>query len=350
MNTVTSSNETSSFDVIYKFLLKNPSTSTLAVSPEILKNSELSFSDEEQTVLERMAIKLFENHDDQRLYDKLREKSDDLEDEEEWNNFLDTYRAFLSTDKKIKNFEKIYSEKTDTFYKNLAKFLKDTKGISTEQLKEERSKVQKKEDLEIYNKIKDKYVIHMLGKKEVKESLRSNYQVLVDKDKFEANLSQTVEDQAVGILFRNLKTSEKYDSLELDDNTKRSLKDHKISMAAENFLGEFLERYLKEKLEKYNWHWCCNSLVNAVDFIKENNDESFILLQVKNSSNTENSSSSKIRLNTTIKKWYRRKASNGQVCWDKFPDKDAISDLSEESFLKWISELDISVKEPESNS
>ncbi|RZG68435.1 SinI family restriction endonuclease [Acinetobacter bouvetii] len=348
MNTKASS--TASFDVIYKFLLKNPSTSTLPVSPEILKNSDLSFSEEEQEVLERMAIKIFENDADQRLYDKLKEKSDDLEDEEEWNSLLESYKkAFLSTPKKIKNFEKLYSEKKDNFYKNLAKFLKDSKGISSEKLKEERSKVKAKEDLEIYNKIRDNYVIHMLNKDAVKESLRSNYQAFVGKGKFEANLTQTVEDQAVGILFRNLKTSKKYESLELDDETKLSLRDHKISMAAENFLGEFLERYLNEKLQKYDWHWCCNSLVNAVDFIKEDED-SFILLQVKNSSNTENSSSSKVRLNTTIKKWYRRKASNGQVCWDQFPDKDVIQDLSEEGFLKWISELDISVKDPESNS
>ncbi|MDN5626128.1 MAG: SinI family restriction endonuclease, partial [Acinetobacter sp.] len=210
-----------------------------------------------------------------------------------------------------------------------------------------RSKVQDKKDLEVFNQIKDKYLINMLEKDQVKEELRLNYQAVVDKDIFEANLSQTVEDQAVGILFRNLKTSDKYDSLELDDATKKSLKDHKISMAAENFLGEFLERYLKEKLEQHSWHWCCNSLVNAVDFIKENDDETFVLLQVKNSSNTENSSSSKVRVNTTIKKWYRRKASNGQVCWDKFPDKDAIQDLSEESFLQWISELNISVKDTE---
>lgn len=55
----------------------------------------------------------------------------------------------------------------------------------------------------------------MLEKDQVKEELRLNYQAVVDKDIFEANLSQTVEDQAVGILFRNLKTSDKYDSLEL---------------------------------------------------------------------------------------------------------------------------------------
>jgi hypothetical protein len=352
MNNATPVRNTTSFDVIYKFLLKNPSTSTLPVTPEILKNSEISFSDEELEVLERMSIKLFEEDVDQQLYDKLKEKSDDLENQEGWNEFLDTYKDSLTTDKKKQNFEKAYlevsdPEKAEKLYAKLAKFLKSTKGIPSEKLKEERSKVQDKKDLEVFNQIKDKYLINMLEKDQVKEELRLNYQAVVDKDIFEANLSQTVEDQAVGILFRNLKTSDKYDSLELDDATKKSLKDHKISMAAENFLGEFLERYLKEKLEQHSWHWCCNSLVNAVDFIKENDDETFVLLQVKNSSNTENSSSSKVRVNTTIKKWYRRKASNGQVCWDKFPDKDAIQDLSEESFLQWISELNISVKDTE---
>lgn len=352
MNKDTPVPDTTSFDVIYKFLLKNPSTSTLPVTPEILKNSELSFLDEELEALERMSIKLFEQDTDQQIYDKLKEKSDDLEEQEGWNDFLETYKDSLTTDKRKQNFENEYSEisdplKADKFYRKLAIFLKKTKGISSEKLKEERGKVQVEDDLEVFNKIKDRYLISMLNREDVKETLRSNYQAFVDKDIFEANLSQTVEDQAVGILFRNLKTTDKYDSLELDDVTKNSLKDHKISMAAENFLGEFLERYLKEKLEQHNWHWCCNSLVNAVDFIKENDDESFVLLQVKNSSNTENSSSSKVRLNTTIKKWFRRKASNGQVCWDKFPDNNAIEDLNEESFLQWISKLNISVKDTE---
>src|SRR6059058_3167229 len=54
------------------------------------------------------------------------------------------------------------------------------------------------------------------------------------------------------------------------------------------------------------WIWCSGTSVKAVDFIHydEKNNE-WNLLQVKNRDNTENSSSSKIRDNTTIKKWFR---------------------------------------------
>ncbi|MED9472156.1 SinI family restriction endonuclease, partial [Escherichia ruysiae] len=88
------------------------------------------------------------------------------------------------------------------------------------------------------------------------------------------------------------------------ENLERIKEEHRLSMAAENIVGDLLERYLAEKLEPSGWIWCSGTSVKAVDFIHydEKNNE-WNLLQVKNRDNTENSSSSKIRDNTTIKKW-----------------------------------------------
>ncbi|MBF9056100.1 SinI family restriction endonuclease [Rhodobacterales bacterium HKCCA1065] len=77
---------------------------------------------------------------------------------------------------------------------------------------------------------------------------------------------------------------------------------HKLSMGAENFVGEILERYIASIVECQNWVWCSGSIVKAVDFIQLNQDGTWVALQVKNRDNSENSSSSAIRTGTEIKK------------------------------------------------
>ena len=52
----------------------------------------------------------------------------------------------------------------------------------------------------------------------------------------------------------------------------------------------------------YGWLWCNGNVLRAIDFCSS---DGAILLQIKNKSNTENSSSSAIRTGTDIKKWYR---------------------------------------------
>ncbi len=54
---------------------------------------------------------------------------------------------------------------------------------------------------------------------------------------------------------------------------------------------------------------CCGS----VDFVS---DAMVVFLQVKNRSNSENSSSSRVRIGTAIKKWFRVNASDGSHQWD----------------------------------
>lgn len=77
---------------------------------------------------------------------------------------------------------------------------------------------------------------------------------------------------------------------------------HNIYMSAENIQGSLLEEYISVSVRPYGWIWCAGNTLRAVDFCSSDGS---VLLQVKNKSNTENSSSSNIRQGTSILKWYR---------------------------------------------
>lgn len=79
-------------------------------------------------------------------------------------------------------------------------------------------------------------------------------------------------------------------------------KNHILFMSAENVLGNLLEEYIAQNITPYGWIWCAGETLRAIDFC---NTEGTELLQVKNKSNSENSSSKNIRKGTTIKYWYR---------------------------------------------
>ena len=86
---------------------------------------------------------------------------------------------------------------------------------------------------------------------------------------------------------------------------------HRISMSAENILGSILEEYLATHLLQFGWHCAWGETVKAVDFVHQDGR----LLQIKNRSNSENSSSSAVRNGTTIQKWYRIKAERVEYMW-----------------------------------
>lgn len=109
---------------------------------------------------------------------------------------------------------------------------------------------------------------------------------------------------------------------------------HRIGMAAENVLGLILEEYLCEQLRPYGWHCAWGSTIKSVDFVNKNGE----LLQIKNRSNSENSSSSSVRKGTKIKKWYRVEAKDSRFMWDKL-NEICGTGLSEEAFIKYAQEL-----------
>jgi SinI restriction endonuclease len=107
---------------------------------------------------------------------------------------------------------------------------------------------------------------------------------------------------------------------------------HRLSMSAENILGLLLEEYLAEMLAEYGWHCCWGEVVRHVDFC--HNDGA--LLQIKNRSNSENSSSSRVRLNQPIEKWYRVDAKTGQSQWSEFNQRYDTDQFSETGFVNFV--------------
>lgn len=104
---------------------------------------------------------------------------------------------------------------------------------------------------------------------------------------------------------------------------------HRLSMSAENIQGLLLEEFLAEQLGEYGWYCCWGESVRHVDFC--NVDGS--LLQVKNRSNSENSSSSRVRINQPIEKWYRVDARTGLYRWSYFNEKYGTDRFSEENVM-----------------
>lgn len=86
-----------------------------------------------------------------------------------------------------------------------------------------------------------------------------------------------------------------------DEEAYKGEKYHDRFMSAENIQGNLLEEYIAKNIEPYGFFWCCGEVLHAIDFCTANS----FFLQIKNKSNSENSSSSKIRTGTSIEKWYR---------------------------------------------
>ena len=138
----------------------------------------------------------------------------------------------------------------------------------------------------------------------------------------------TTADPAVGMV---LTSAYDFEAKALDE----IIKTHQYAMLAENTVGNFLERYVASKIERLGWCWCSGDIIKATDFIKKTTD-GWQLLQIKNRNNSENSSSSAIRNNTTIEKWYRSVAQSGTTRWDKFPELADDLSLNEGDFLAFI--------------
>lgn len=118
----------------------------------------------------------------------------------------------------------------------------------------------------------------------------------------------------------------------------RIKREHSLSMSAENIVGDLLERYLASVLEPNGWIWCSGATITAVDFIKPPTTRggAWTKLQVKNRSNSENSSSSSVRNGTDIQKWHRSDAASGSTRWSDFPAPESVSSLTEAGFRSFV--------------
>lgn len=147
---------------------------------------------------------------------------------------------------------------------------------------------------------------------------------------------QTVPDPAVSMI---LQAGYGYE----DKHLEQIKIEHQQSMGAENCVGALLERYIDSVAYGHGWFWCCGDFVRGVDFIYfDDRNDQWIMLQVKNRDNTENSSSSAIRSGTRIIKWFRtfskstaRSRACGFVNWDNLPPELQYLGLCEEDFIEF---------------
>ncbi|MFN0214036.1 MAG: SinI family restriction endonuclease [Saprospiraceae bacterium] len=111
---------------------------------------------------------------------------------------------------------------------------------------------------------------------------------------------------------------------------------HRLSMSAENIAGSLLEEYVAEHLLKHRWHCCWGETMKSIDFCNEDGQ----LLQIKNSDNSENSSSKTVRDGTEIKHWFRRFSRTGGTNWDALNEIIGIENkderLTEEFFKEFV--------------
>ena len=115
---------------------------------------------------------------------------------------------------------------------------------------------------------------------------------------------------------------------------------HRLAMSAENILGVLLEEYIftrlqeMEKKMKKKWALAWGTTIKTVDFCSSNGD----LLQIKNRSNSENSSSKAFREERGLQAWFRTDAKTGEHNWPELCSLLGCSKkaLSEEGFQKFI--------------
>jgi len=117
-----------------------------------------------------------------------------------------------------------------------------------------------------------------------------------------------------------------------DEDLEKITYAHRLGMSAENILGLILEEYLSENLIGHGWHCAWGETVKSVDFVHENGS----LLQIKNRSNSENSSSSTVRDGTDIEKWYRIKADRVEYMWPQLNRICGTTNLSEDRFVDFV--------------
>ncbi len=129
-----------------------------------------------------------------------------------------------------------------------------------------------------------------------------------------------------------------------DEEAENAEQYHTVFMNAENVQGNLLEEYIDSKAKDLGWIWCAGSIFRAVDFCKLESSQVF-LLQIKAKFNTENSSSSAIRIGTSIKKWSRiinKKDRDGNTIYNwnqlneimKTTENNTFSEEDYQDFLK----------------
>lgn len=107
---------------------------------------------------------------------------------------------------------------------------------------------------------------------------------------------------------------------------------HRLAMSAENILGALLEEFLSNRLDSLDWFCAWGETVKSVDFVSGSGQ----LLQIKNRSNSENSSSARVRDGTEIMKWYRIEAARIEYNWQELNELIVGLDADETAFSAFV--------------
>jgi hypothetical protein len=113
---------------------------------------------------------------------------------------------------------------------------------------------------------------------------------------------------------------------------------HRLCMSAENILGLLLEEYLFTRLSNQGWAMAWGETIKHVDFCNEQG----VLLQIKNRSNSENSSSKRVREGKAILKWFRIDAEKGKDNWQELVNivgGNKANQLTENNFQAFIKDV-----------
>ena len=137
----------------------------------------------------------------------------------------------------------------------------------------------------------------------------------------------TISDPLIDIIF------DEYDYENVDDIRIN----HRNSMKVENTLGSLLEEYIHTNIFRTCWRVAWGESVRAIDLVRCGDEETFVLLQVKNKYNSENSSSGDIRTGTTIEKWHRLNR-DGSTGWAELCSILGLEDnaMSENQYRIWV--------------
>ena len=161
------------------------------------------------------------------------------------------------------------------------------------------------------------------------QKIKNNF---IDSRTFNNKEISTVPDVSVYSYIKK-----KYDKTDEEINAIKE--SHNICMSVEDLIGHTLEEYIYSVTNKDGWIWCSGNILRSIDFIKkEINGEQIVwkMLQIKNSDNSENSSSKNVRKGTPIKMWFRRFSKKYAYNWEELHVLMGSTDLSEENFLKFL--------------
>ena len=137
----------------------------------------------------------------------------------------------------------------------------------------------------------------------------------------------TLSDPLIDIIF------ERYDY----DNVEEIRINHRNSMKVENTLGGLLEEYIHNNIIRTSWRVAWGESLRAIDLVRCIGDENFVLLQVKNKYNSENSSSINVRAGTSIEKWHRLNR-DGTTGWTDLCSTLGLEDnaMTERRYRNWV--------------